>query len=132
METWEAEGGHAPRTVAHLLRDIDYAAAKAALFMLPRRRRNQFQTVAQQQVNGAYSLAKFPDLFRRIIERFHQGPPDDDDDADEGRELPSRPPPLNRTPEIPRAFSPPRVPRIYVARKPGLTTAVHPRPRTRF
>ena len=107
VETWEAEGGHAPRTVAHLLRDIDYAAAKAALSMLPRRRRNQFQTVAQQQVYGAYSPAKFPDLFHRIIERFHQGPPDYDDDANEGRELPSRPPPLNRTPEIPRAFSPP-------------------------
>ncbi|OBT47114.1 hypothetical protein VE00_03059 [Pseudogymnoascus sp. WSF 3629] len=102
-DDYEAEGGHAPRPVAHLLRDIDYAAAKAALSMLPRRRRNQFQTVAQQQVYGAYSPAKFPDLFHRIIERFHQGPPDDDDDADE---LPSRPPPLNRTPEIPRAFSP--------------------------
>ncbi|OBT60288.1 hypothetical protein VE03_10178 [Pseudogymnoascus sp. 23342-1-I1] len=30
----------------------------------------------------------------------------DDDNANEGRELPSRPPPLNRIPEIPRAFSP--------------------------
>ncbi|OBT40663.1 hypothetical protein VE00_08675 [Pseudogymnoascus sp. WSF 3629] len=102
-DDYEAEGGHAPRPVTYLLRDIDYAAAKAALSMLPRRRCNQFQTMAQQQVYGAYSPTKFPDLFHRIIERFHQGPPDDDDDADE---LPSRPPPLNRTPEIPRAFSP--------------------------
>ena len=103
VETWDAAGGSAPSSVSNLFRATDYAAAKAALQMLPRRARDRFLATAQQQVEGAYGPAKFPDLFRRMLDRFRQGPPDTDDDEDEH----PRPPPSNRTPEIPRTFSPP-------------------------